>query len=436
MTVALDAPVQEASNRPSPSRAARLMLFGFLVYTLLILLGHTMGFPLGYAYLHKVCSDVNMCGLTLQNVHALERHGFSIAFYAYLFMTIQAIYILVCVGIALLIVFKKPGQWVPLGVSCFLIGFSAYEGVDYPALATVYPVLYIPSQLLIGLGMGILGMYALLTFPNGQFGSRWVLGYFIFQVVEGGIAFFITNPIFIVFNNVVGITSFPIILGVLIYRYRRLLNAKERVATKWLIVSWSIFISALILFNLVLAVIPAGSFVLVLVTFGGFFGCGINITGFLMAVVYANAFDIDIFIRRTLVYTSLTAILALVYAGLVFGSQFVLAMFSAQVAGSQLVLVGSTLVIAALFHPLRRGLQHTIDRRFYRQKYNAGRVIARFSAGLRSEINLPELSERLVGVVQETMQPAHVSLWLRPSERGGKHRAPWRVDPPGSSEGR
>ena len=417
MTVALDAPVQEALNKPSPSRAARLMLFGFLIYTMLILVGHIMGFPLGYAYLHKVCSDASVCGLTVENVHALARHGLSIAFYAYLFMTIQAIYILVCVGIALLIVLKKPGQWVPLGLSCLLIGFSAYEGVDYPALATTYPVLNIPSQLLIGLGMGGLGMYALLTFPNGQFGSRWVLGYFIFQVVEGVCALFITHPIFIVFNNVAGISSFPIILGVLIYRYRHLLNAKERAATKWLIVSWSLFIPAIILAFLVLAVAPAGSFVLVLVSFGGFFGCGINITGSLMAVVYANVFDIDIFIRRTLVYTSLTAILALVYAGLVVGSQFVLATFSAQVAGSQLVLVGSTLVIAALFQPLRRGLQHTIDRRFYRQKYNAGRVIERFSAGLHSEINLPDLSERLVGVVQETMQPTHVSLWLRKPTR-------------------
>lgn len=417
MTVALDAPVQEALNKPSSSRVARLMMFGFLAYTLLILVGHIMGFPLGYAYLHKVCSNANVCGLTVENVHALERHGLSIDFYAYLFMAIQVIYIVVCVGIALLIVFKKPGQWVPLGLSCFLIGFSAYEGVDYPALATTYPVLNIPSQLLIGLGMGVLGMYALLTFPNGQFGSRWVLGYFIFQVIEGVCALFITNPIFIVFNNVVGITSFPIILGVLIYRYRRLLNAKERSATKWLIVSWSIFIPVGLLSFLVLAVTPADSLVLVLVTFGGFFGCGINITGFLMAVVYANAFDIDIFIRRTLVYTSLTAILALVYAGLVIGSQFVLTAFSVQLAGSQLVLVGSTLVIAALFRPLRRRLQHTIDRRFYRQKYDASRVIERFNASLHSEIDLGELSERLVAVVQETMQPTHVSLWLRKTTR-------------------
>lgn len=422
MTVALDAPVQEARNKPSSSQMAGLMMIGFLTYTLLILLGHLIGFPIGYAYLHKVCSNDQVCGLTVENVQALARHGLSIDVYANLFMVVQVIYILVCVGIALLIVLKKPGQWVPLGVSCFLLGFSAYEGVDYPALAATYPLLRIPSQALIGLGMGILGMYALLTFPNGRFGSRWVLGYFLFQALEGVCALFITHPLFLIFDNLVGITSFPIILGILIYRYRRLLNAKERVGTKWLIVSWSIFLPVVILSNLVLAVTPADSFVLAFFSFVGFFGCGINIAGFLMAVVYANAFDIDLFIRRTLVYMLLTAILILVYAGLVFGSQAVLATFSAQVAGSQVVLVCSTLVIAALFQPLRRRLQHTIDRRFYRQKYDASRVIAQFSANLHSEIDLAELSERLVAVVQETMQPTYVSLWLR---KPGRTENPW-----------
>src|SRR5947209_4845449 len=106
MTVALDAPVQEASNKPSRSRAAWFMTVGFLIYTLLILIGHIVGFPLGYAYLHTVCSSG--CSLTPGNVRALEYIGLSIAFYANLYMVIQALNILVCVGIALLIVFKKP----------------------------------------------------------------------------------------------------------------------------------------------------------------------------------------------------------------------------------------------------------------------------------------------------------------------------------------
>ena len=416
MTAALDTQVQETSNKPSRSRAAWLMTVGFLVYTLLILIGHIVGFPLGYAYLHTVCPSG--CSLTPENVRALEHIGLSISFYANLYMVIQVLYILVCVGIALLIVFKKPGQWVPLGLSCFLIWFSAYEGADYPALVAAYPVLNVPVQLLLFLGGGILGFYAFLTFPNGKFGSRWVLGFYLVSVFEGVLAVFITTPVFVLINSVFGFLSFFIILGVLIYRSRRLLNARERAATKWIILSLSIFIPTVILVFFVLpAVAPADSLALLIVNIAGFFGCGINIAGILMAVLYANAFDIDVFVRRTLVYTLLTAILALLYAGMVFGSQFGLATFSPQAAQSPFILVGSTLVIAALFQPMRHRIQRTIDRRFYRQKYDASRVIERFSASLHSEIDLADLSEQVVAVVQETMQPAHVSLWLREPSR-------------------
>lgn len=132
--VALHRPTQEASNKPSRPRLAWLMTFGFLVYTLLILIGHILGFLADYAYLHTVCASG--CSLTPENVRALEQSHLSIAFYANLFMVLQVLYILICIGIALLIVFKKPGQWVPLGISCWLIWFSAYEGIDYPALAS------------------------------------------------------------------------------------------------------------------------------------------------------------------------------------------------------------------------------------------------------------------------------------------------------------
>src|SRR6266516_502199 len=256
----------------------------------------------------------------------LEQLGLSIPFYANLYLVIQVLYILVCVGIALLIVFKKPGQWVPLGMSAFLVGLSAYEGIDYPALATAYPILNAPTQLLIGLGMGLLGMYALLTFPNGQFGSRWVLGFYLVNSLAVVLFAFITTPVFVLLNTVFSLLSFPIIVGILIYRSRRLLNPKERAATKWIIVSLSLFILIILLvFLLVPALAPADSFALLIVNLAGFFGCGINIAGFLMAVLYANAFDIDVFVRRTLVYTLLFATLAIVYVGQVLCLQFVFA---------------------------------------------------------------------------------------------------------------
>ena len=417
MTAALNSPAHEVLDTPSSHpRTAWLMTVGFLIYVLLILTGHLVGFPLGYAYLHTVCP--NGCALTPGNVHALEQLSLSIPSYANLYTAIQMLYILVCVGIALLIVFKKPGQWVPLGMSAFLVGLSAYVGADYPALAAAYPVLYAPTHLLIGLGMGLLGAYALVTFPNGQFGSRWVLGFYLVNGLLVVLSAFITTPVFVLINTVFTLLRFPLLVGILIYRSRRLLTAREQAATKWIIASLSLFILfVLIVFLLVPDFAPVDSFALLIVNIAGFFGCGINIAGFLMAILYANVFDIDVFVRRTLVYTLLTATLAMVYVSLILGSQFAFAAFSPLASQSPLILIGSTLVIVALFQPLRSGIQRIIDRRFYRSRYDTAKTVAAFSANLRQEVDLDQICEQLLAVVQVTMQPTSLSLWVRSSEQ-------------------
>jgi hypothetical protein len=145
-------------------------------------------------------------------------------------------------------------------------------------------------------------------------------------------------------------------------------------------------------------------------------------------------YDIDLLINRTLVYGSLTALLALLYVGLIVVLQ---ALFQGVFHQNNAVaIVISTLIIAALFQPLRQRLQAIIDRRFYRRKYDAAKTLEAFSATLRNEVELTQLREHLLGVVQETMQPAHVSLWLRPSEHDRKQPAPSSATPPISSEGR
>ena len=146
----------------------------------------------------------------------------------------------------------------------------------------------------------------------------------------------------------------------------------------------------------------------------------------------SRLWDIDAIINKALVYGLLTGLLAALYAGLIIGLESLAGLIAGQAAINPLVLVISTLVIYALFRPLRRRVQAIIDRRFYRRKYDAARTLAAFSATLRNEVDLATLSEHLVGVVEETMQPASVSLWLRPL---ANHQVPWRVTPSVPSAG-
>jgi hypothetical protein len=140
------------------------------------------------------------------------------------------------------------------------------------------------------------------------------------------------------------------------------------------------------------------------------------------AILKHRLYDIDLVINRALVYGLLTLVLALVYFGGVTATQALFQTLTGQGEQPQLAIVVSTLVIAALFSPLRRRIQAYIDRRFYRKKYDVRKTLEAFSAKLRDETDLDALADDLVEVVGETMQPAHVGLWMRPDREAKPSR--------------
>jgi len=228
-----------------------------------------------------------------------------------------------------------------------------------------------------------------------------------------------TSALFDHFNTFVNLVLFATIVASIasvIVRFRRA-RGDERLQLKWL--AYGTIMSLLIIVAIIVYIftnVNIGPFASTL-----FYLPVLSITiSAAIAILKYRLYNIDILINRTLVYGALTALLALIYFGLVFILQSLVNALAGQISQTPLVIVGSTLVIAALFQPLRRRIQQVIDRRFYRRKYDAARTVEAFSATLRNELDLSQLREHLKTVVQETMQPTYVSLWLRKPEHDNK----------------
>ena len=216
-----------------------------------------------------------------------------------------------------------------------------------------------------------------------------------------GLAFVEDLPVFGVLSGLLFVSIIGAVASVVV-RFRRS-RGVERQQMKWFV-----YAAAILLLFPVEDLLPeiVGSVVLGAVLTALPTAIGI-------AVLRYRLYEIDLLINRTLVYGSLTATLVAFYLVGIVVLQRIFVLLTGQ--ESTLAVVASTLAIAALFNPLRRGLQRFVDRRFYRRKYDARRTLEAFSGKLREETDLEALNSELVGVVSETMQPEHVSLWLRPN---------------------
>ncbi|MGH3087446.1 MAG: hypothetical protein ACRDSJ_09035, partial [Rubrobacteraceae bacterium] len=323
--------------------------------------------------------------------------------------------------------------WLGLGLGLAVAGFAqSYAAYALVAQPGSLPIPRTVGTLVAGIGWTIwvvLTPLALLLFPTGRPSSRrW--RFLVWTIVSVGAATLVAGPFipgqsgFAPIENpfsvggVVGraitavgyggvliiLTCFiPAALS-LVFRYRRA-DGVERQQLKWFALgavfvvaefSAQFFYEAPGAWDAVTEVLPLA----VLYAAVG------------VAILKYGLYDIDRIINKTLVYGGLTIFLALVYLGVVVSLQYAFRALTGS--ESQLAVVASTLVIAALFVPLRRLVQNVVDRRFYRKKYDAKETLAAFGARLRNETDLGALSEDLVAVVRETVQPEHASLWLKP----------------------
>jgi hypothetical protein len=225
-----------------------------------------------------------------------------------------------------------------------------------------------------------------------------------------GLAFVEDLPVFGVLDGLLGVGIIGAAASVVV-RYRRS-RGVERQQMKWFVYAAALPLLLAPVEGLLPDIVSNVLFGVVLIALPIAVG---------VAVLRYRLYDIDVVINRTLVYGPLTATLVLLYVGGVISLQYAFRALTGQ--ESQIAIVASTLAIAALFNPLRRRVQSFVDRRFYRRKYDAAKTLETFSAKLRDETDLEALNAELVGVVRETMQPAHVSLWLRSSDgTGGEER--------------
>jgi hypothetical protein len=313
------------------------------------------------------------------------------------------------------IFWRKSDDWMALLVALMLILFGTADATH--VLAETQTFWQLPAKILNVFTFGLLFLVFAL-FPNGRLRPWWAGGLVLLYIALVLLDFFLPGSLFAVNAwpiPLAGGVWFGLIACIAlaqVYRYWRVSSLVQRQQTKWVVLG-------------VAAAVVGGGFWVPDLLFaplrqpGSLYQAILLVVNFIpllvplsigFSILRYRLWAIDTLINRVIVYSILTGLLAIVYVVSVIALEYVLRGLLTETSG--VAIVGSTTAIAALFQPLRRRIQTTIDRRFYREKYQAGRLMAAFSAGLRDEVDLQRLSEQLEAVVEQTLQPTYVELWF------------------------
>lgn len=420
-------------NSTNPKDASRFLLRLAQSVWLLIVISTVLlvlvAIPARFAQLDRVVPQLEFASGTLGEAEAqvLAQLGIPVSFYAGYVTFLETL--AACVGILVgVIIFRqRRHDGMALFASLALVTINSFVTPLMTAVLYVQPVLASLVTLLqcIAIGSSFLNLYLI---PDGRFVPRWTRVPAFMWVAYSVVWLLVPalKPPLTLFSfqtasvAVLGFMLAIILIGVYaqIYRYRHESTAGQRQQTKWIVfgfgITFALWIS-LACASLFVTFIPptrASMLFFLSAVLGLMISFFVQPVTVMFSILKFRLWDIDILIRRTLTYSLVTALLVIFYFGSVILLQRAL-FLSIGAPQNELVTVLSTLAIAALFVPLRNRIQQVIDRHFYRRKYDAQQVLAQFAATARDETNLERLTGQLIEVVNETMQPTRLSLWLK-----------------------
>jgi hypothetical protein len=406
-----------------PLLVARVVWLGLAALTLSLF---ALSIAPGYKMLRTVCTTA-LCGpeqLGPAGVQTIQALGLSLDDYAWYSVAVAAIFFMFYYLLAALLFWRRSHDRMALFVAFTLLLVALF----LPGWITVLEVIDLRLRLLLDtLSSLMIVCFFLLfyLFPDGRFVPRWTrwiaLVWIALQVPvlldSAQLAASEAEPL----SLLEAVVATFLLLGLTgtglyaqLYRYRYISDPAQRQQTKWVVFGLSVTMIMLALVALPGYVVPAldrpATLYDLIVNFVSFWVSLLVPLSFSVAILRYRLFDIDVIIRRTLIYGILTTLLAIIYAGGIVVIQMLLSPVVPE--GSPFAIVTSTLATVALAHPLRERTQEVIDRRFYRRKYDAQQTLAQFAGRLREEVELDTLCDDLETVVQYTLQPAHVSVWL------------------------